>query len=143
MSFTVNPAEAQAMQEDEAQLLNAIVQTTRTTLGLLHQSSNIQRPTSPTIRMQGRLVYGLVGTQLRNELTPERLQMLLDVMQQPVSEGVDPKQYKGKTAAIEIRDAGIILFRQEQDSRITVNQFQQQQSQNHSQSQNRSPEIEL
>ncbi|BAU15910.1 hypothetical protein LEP3755_64760 (plasmid) [Leptolyngbya sp. NIES-3755] len=29
MVFTVNPAEAQAMQEDQAQLLSAIMQATR------------------------------------------------------------------------------------------------------------------
>jgi hypothetical protein len=133
MPFTVNPGETQAMQEDEVQLLHAISQTTRATLGLLKQSPAQQKPESPEIRMNGRMIYGAMGDgQIRNELTPEKLQGLLDSLQQPKTEGVDPKQYKGKTAAIEIRDAGIILFRQEKDSSITVNQFQHQQTQKQS-----------
>jgi hypothetical protein len=133
MPFTVNPGETQAMQEDQVQLMQAISQTARTTLGLLKQSPAQQKPESPEIRMNGRIVYGAMADgQIRNELTPERLQGLLDSLQQPKTEGVDPKQYKGKTAAIEIRDAGIILFRQEKDSSITVNQFQHQQTQKQS-----------
>jgi hypothetical protein len=133
MPFTVNPGETQAMQEDEVQLLHAISQTTRATLGLLKQSPAQQTPESPEIRMNGRMIYGAMADgQIRNELTPERLQGLLDSLQQPKTEGVDPKQYKGKTASIEIRDAGIILFRQEKDSSITVNQFQHQKTQKQS-----------
>jgi hypothetical protein len=133
MSFTVHPAEAQAMQEDTAQLLNAISQTTRTAIGLLKQPPPHQKPESPEIRMNGRIIYGAMANgQIRNELTPERLQGLLDAMQQPKSEGIDPKQYKGKTAAVEIHDAGIILFRQEKDSTVTVNQFQHQKTQKQS-----------
>jgi hypothetical protein len=133
MSFTVHPAEAQAMQEDTAQLLNAISQTTRTAIGLLKQPPAQQKPESPEIRMNGRIIYGAMADgQIRNELSPEKLQGLLDSLQQPKTEGVDPKQYKGRTAAIEIRDAGIILFRQEKDSTVTVNQFQHQQTQKQS-----------
>jgi hypothetical protein len=133
MPFTVNPGETQAMQEDQVQLMQAISQTARTTLGLLKQSPAQQKPESPEIRMNGRIVYGAMADgQIRNELTPERLQGLLDSLQQPKTEGVDPKYYKGKSAAIEIRDAGIILFRQEKDSSITVNQFQHQQTQKQS-----------
>jgi hypothetical protein len=133
MPFTVNPGETQAMQEDQVQLMQAISQTARTTLGLLKQSPAQQKPESPEIRMNGRIVYGAMADgQIRNELTPERLQGLLDSLQQPKTEGIDPKQYKGKTAAIEIRDAGIILFRQEKDSSITVNQFQHQKTQKQS-----------
>jgi hypothetical protein len=133
MPFTVNPGETQAMQEDQVQLMQAISQTARTALGLLKQSPAQQKPESPEIRMNGRMVYGAMADgQIRNELTPEKLQGLLDSLQQPKTEGVDPKQYKGKTAAIEIRDAGIILFRQEKDSSITVNQFQHQQTQKQS-----------
>jgi hypothetical protein len=133
MPFTVNPGETQAMQEDEVQLLHAISQTTRATLGLLKQSPAQQKPESPEIRMNGRMIYGAMADgQIRNELTPEKLQGLLDSLQQPKTQGVDPKQYKGKTAAIEIRDAGIILFRQEKDSSITVNQFQHQKTQKQS-----------
>jgi hypothetical protein len=133
MPFTVNPGETQAMQEDQVQLMHAISQTARTALGLLKQSPAQQKPESPEIRMNGRMVYGAMADgQIRNELTPEKLQGLLDSLQQPKTEGVDPKQYKGKTAAIEIRDAGIILFRQEKDSSITVNQFQHQKTQKQS-----------
>jgi hypothetical protein len=133
MPFTVNPGETQAMQEDQVQLMHAISQTARTALGLLKQSPAQQKPESPEIRMNGRAVYGAMADgQIRNELTPERLRGLLDSLQQPKTEGIDPKQYKGKTAAIEIRDAGIILFRQEKDSSITVNQFQHQKTQKQS-----------
>jgi hypothetical protein len=130
MQFTVNPAETQSMQEDEAQLLNAISQTARTAIALLQSPPAQPKPAAPEIRLNGRMIYGAMNSgQLRNELTPETLQGIFDVLQQPKTEGVDPKQYKGKTAAIEIRDAGIILFRQEKDSTITVNQFQQQKTQ--------------
>jgi hypothetical protein len=133
MSFTVNPGETQAMQEDQVQLMHAISQTARTALGLLKQSPAQQKPESPEIRMNGRMVYGAMADgQIRNELTPERLQGLLDSLQQPKTAGVDPKQYRGKTAAIELRDAGIILFRQEKDSTVTVNQFQHQKIQKQS-----------
>jgi hypothetical protein len=133
MPFTVNPGETQAMQEDQVQLMHAISQTARTALGLLKQSPAQQKPESPEIRMNGRMVYGAMADgQIRNELTPEKLRGLLDSLQQPKTEGVDPKQYRGKTAAIEIRDAGIILFRQEKDSSITVNQFQHQKTQKQS-----------
>jgi hypothetical protein len=133
MPFTVNPGETQAMQEDQVQLMHAISQTARTALGLLKQSPAQQKPESPEIRMNGRMIYGAMADgQIRNELTPEKLQGLLDSLQQPKTEGVDPKQYKGKTAAIEIRDAGIILFRQEKDNSITVNQFQHQKNQKQS-----------
>jgi hypothetical protein len=133
MPFTVNPGETQAMQEDEVQLLHAISQTTRATLGLLKPSPTQQKPESPEIWMNGRMIYGAMADgQIRNELTPEKLQGLLDSLQQPKTAGIEPKQYKGKTPAIEIRDAGIILFRQEKDSSITVNQFQHQKTQKQS-----------
>jgi hypothetical protein len=140
MPFTVNPGEAQAMQEDTAQLMQSISQTARTALGWLKQPPAQQKPESPEIRMNGRMVYGVMDSgQIRNELTPDRLQGLLDSLQQPKTEGVDPKRYKGKTAAVEIRDAGIILFRQEKDSSITVNQFQYEKSQ----AQKQSAEVEM
>jgi hypothetical protein len=133
MPFTVNPGETQAMQEDTVQLLHAISQTARSALSLLKQPPAQQKPESPEIRMNGRIVYGrMADGQIRNELTPERLQGLLDSLQQPQTEGINPKHYKGKTAAIEVRDAGIILFRQEKDSSITVNQFQQEKTQKQS-----------
>ena len=129
MPFTVHPAETQAMQEDETQLLNAIAQTTRSAIGLLRQTQpHAQpKPETPEIHMHGRPVYGAMANgQFRNELNAERLQMVLDALQQPVTEGIDPKRYKGKTPKVEIRDAGIILFRQEKDGAVTVNQFQHQ-----------------
>jgi hypothetical protein len=132
MSFTVHPAEAQAMQEDEAQLLSAIAHATRSTLSFLQQSkSQIQpKPESPKIHFNGRLIYGeMANGQFRNELTADRLRTISDGLQTPATEGIDPKRYKGKTAAIQIQDAGIILFRQEQDGVITVNQFQQENQQ--------------
>jgi hypothetical protein len=127
MSFTVHPAETQAMQEDETQLLHAIAQTTRSALGLLKTPPAQPQAESPEIRMNGRMIFGpIAGGQFRNELTAERLQGILDAMQQPPTEGVNPMHYKGKTPTLEIRDAGIILFRLEKDSIVSINQFQAQ-----------------
>ncbi len=142
MPFTVHPAETQAIQEDETQLLNAIAHTTRSAIGLLRQTQpTVQpKPAAPEIHMQGRQVYGAMANgQFRNELNAERLQTILDALQQPVTAGIDPKRYKGKTPNVEIRDAGIILFRQEKDGVVTVNQFQQQQLQSEQPTQPQQP----
>jgi hypothetical protein len=61
MPFTVNPGETQAMQEDQVQLMHAISQTVRTALGLLKASPAQQKPESPEIRMNGRMVYGAMN----------------------------------------------------------------------------------
>jgi hypothetical protein len=52
-----------------------------------------------------RLVYGRLadGTQ-RHELDANGLKVILDALQKPVTEGIDPEQYKNKVPAIEIRD---------------------------------------
>jgi hypothetical protein len=132
MSFPINPADTQAMQEDQAQLFSAISHTTRSAISFLQRSkSPIQtKPESPKIYMNGRLIYGTMANgQERNELTGERLRTILDALQTPAREGININRYKGQSAAIQICDVGIILFRQERDSVVTVNQFQQQQQQ--------------
>lgn len=135
MAFTVSPTEAQAMQEDQAQLLSAITQATRGMISALDSSRARQSDPPKTMRIQmgRRLIYGQMARgEFRNELTPDRLKTIFDALQRPVTEDVDPKKYQGKIPAIEIKDGNTVLFREESDGIITVNQiaFQiQQQSQ--------------
>jgi hypothetical protein len=135
MVFTISPQEAQAMQEDEAQLIGAIAQAARSVIALAMlrqpQSATAQVPETLRIQMGRRLVYGRLndGT-FRNELTPETLKAVFDAVQRLVAEGVDPGKYRGKIPAIEIRDGDNVLFREERDGTVTANaiQFQLEQS---------------
>ena len=133
MVLTVNPAEAQAMQEDEAQLLAAIVQVARGSLALLQSQPSSSPQPSDTLRIQmgRRIVYGQVGDRgFRNELNSDSLKTIFDAIQRPVTEGIDFSQYQGKVPAIEIREGERILFREERDGTITVNNIQIQLEQN-------------
>jgi hypothetical protein len=135
MVFTISPQEAQAMQEDEAQLIGAIAQAARSVIALAMlrqpQSATAQVPETMRIQMGRRVVYGRLndGT-FRNELTPETLKAVFDAVQRPVAEGTDLGKYRGKIPAIEIRDGDTVLFREERDGTVTVNaiQFQLEQS---------------
>lgn len=129
MTFLVSPQEAQAMQEDEAQLVAAIAQAARgaVALTLLRQAQLpvIQPPDTLQIRMGRRLVYGkLADGPFRNELDANTLKVISDALQRPVDEAADPAHYRGKVPAIEIRDGSTILFREERDGTVTVNQIQ-------------------
>jgi hypothetical protein len=133
MAFTVNPAEAQAMQEDVAQLMGAIAQVPRSLSTSIKfpqplqpaRSPQVEKPDTIQIRMGRRLVYGwMADGQFRNDLTPDRLKMLFEALQRPVTQGFDPDKYKGKIPAIEIRDGDQILFREERDGTVTVNQIE-------------------
>ncbi len=129
MTFLVSPQEAQAMQEDEAQLVAAIAQAARgaVALTLLRQAQLpvIQPPDTLRIQMGRRLVYGkLADGPFRNELNANTLKVISDALQRPVDETADPTQYRGKVPAIEIRDGSTILFREERDGTVTVNQIQ-------------------
>jgi hypothetical protein len=133
MAFTVNPAEAQAMQEDVAQLMSAIAQISRILAMSFKfpqpvkpaRSSQPEKPDTIQIRMGRRLVYGwMADGQFRNDLNPDRLKILFEALQRPVTRGVDPDKYKGKMSAIEIRDGDQILFREERDGTVTVNQIE-------------------
>jgi hypothetical protein len=131
MVFTVNPADAQAMQEDQTQLLGAIAQASRGILSALESSNSKpspERPQQPTgirIQMGRRVVYGqLARGSFRNELDSNRLKAIFDALQNPVTEGVNVEQYRNKTPNIEIRDGETVLFREERDGAVTVNQIQ-------------------
>ncbi len=127
MPFTISPAEAQAMQEDQAQLLVAITQATRGLVSLLNQppAPVVEPPETLRIQMGRRLVYGqLVHGQFRNELDADRMKAIFDAIQRPATEGIDPDKYRGKIPAIEIKDGETILFREERDGTVTVNQIQ-------------------
>lgn len=126
MVFTVNPTEAQAMQEDETQLLGAIAQATRGIINALEPSRTQQAEAPKTMRIQmgRRLVYGQMARgEFRNELTPDRLKTIFDALQRPASEDIDPNKYRGKIPAIEIKDGDTVLFREESDGVVTVNQI--------------------
>ena len=128
MPFTIRTEDALAMQEDEAQLLMAIGQVTQRLYATLHRQ--VQQPAVPIedslrIQMGRRVVYGTLadGTQ-RRELTPNTLKVIVDALQRPVTPDSDPKEYEGKVPNIEIRDQGQVLFREERDGTVTVNQIQ-------------------
>ncbi|WP_416671463.1 hypothetical protein [Egbenema bharatensis] len=127
MSLTINPADAQAIQEDEAQLLSAIIQATRGAVAFLNQPQTSTPEPAETIRIQmgRRLVYGqMANGQFRNELDANTMRTIFDAIQRPVSEGVDLAKYRGKIPAIEVRDGGTILFREERDGAVSVNAIQ-------------------
>ncbi|MEA5464062.1 hypothetical protein [Leptothoe sp. PORK10 BA2] len=128
MPFTIRTEDALAMQEDEAQLLMAIGQITQRLYATLQRQT--QQPPGPIedslrIQMGRRVVYGTLadGTQ-RRELTPNTLKVIVDALQRPVTPDSDPKEYEGKVPNIEIRDQGQVLFREERDGTVTVNQIQ-------------------
>ena len=128
MPFTIRTEDALAMQEDEAQLLMAIGQVTQRLYATLHrqtQQPNVPVEDSLRIQMGRRVVYGTLadGTQ-RRELTPNTLKVIVDALQRPVTPDSDPKGYEGKVPNIEIRDQGQVLFREERDGTVTVNQIQ-------------------
>jgi hypothetical protein len=130
MAFTVNPAEAQAMQEDVAQLMGAIAQVARSLAASIHLPQSIrspqpEKPETIQIRLGRRLVYGwMADGKFRNDLNPDRLKLLFEALQRPVMQGVDLDKYKGKMPAIEIRDGDQILFREERDGTVSVNQIE-------------------
>jgi hypothetical protein len=137
MSFTINPAEAQALQEDQAQLLGALAQATRGLLVALEPAHSPATASSETLRIQmgRRLVYGqLANGQFRNELAGDRLKTIFEALQRPATEGVDPKKYQGRIPAIEIREGSHLLFREESDGVVTVNQIQFQLQQDQTES---------
>lgn len=129
MVFMVNSAEAQALQEDEAQLMSAIIQATRSATGLLHTTPIPTPQPAEQLRVQmgRRVVYGqLADGPFRNELDSNSLKVIFDAIQQPVTEDADLNNYQGKVPAIEIRNGETILFREERDGTITVNEIQLQ-----------------
>ncbi len=128
MVLTINPADAQAIQEDEVQLLSAILQATRGAISFLNpppQQAAAEPPEAIHIQMGRRLVYGwLADGQFRNELDANKMQALFDEIQRPVAQDVDASNYKGKVPAIEIRDGDRVLFREERDGTVTANAIQ-------------------
>jgi hypothetical protein len=129
MVFIIRPDEAHAMIEDEAQLLGALAFAARgaVALAMMRRSQSLSDPPPDTFRIQmgRRLVFGRLNDgQFRNELNPESLKAIFDAVQRPVTEGIDPKRYRGKIPAIEIRDGNTVLFREERDGTVTVNAIQ-------------------
>jgi hypothetical protein len=123
----ISPQEAQAIQEDEVQLVLALTQVSQRLAMAFHQSPPLPQAGQDDLRIQlgQRVVYGqLADGTIRRELNPNSLKVILDAIQQPVTPGVDSEAYRGKVPAIEIRDRSTVLFREERDGVITVNQIQ-------------------
>jgi hypothetical protein len=127
--FVISPQEAQAIQEDEVQLVMALTQVSQRLAMTFKLSPPLPQTGQDDLRIQigQRVVYGqLADGTIRRELNPNSLKVILDAIQQPVTPGIDPDAYRGKVPAIEIRDRGTVLFREERDGVITVNQIQMQ-----------------
>lgn len=127
--FVISPQEAQAIQEDEMQLVVALAQVSQRLAMTFKPSLPPPQPGQDDLRIQlgQRVVYGqLADGTIRRELNSNSLKVILDAIQQPVTPGVDPEAYRSKVPVIEIRDRGTVLFREERDGVITVNQIQMQ-----------------
>ena len=136
MVLTVNPAEAQAMQEDTAQLLSAIAQAAKLAIATLSRSTD-PRAEDLKIQMGRRQAYGqMADGEFRNELDANARQVIFESLQRPAAAGVEASQYRGKVPAIEIREGDTLLFREERDGTVTVNAIELQLEQTVSQNQN-------
>ncbi len=86
------------------------------------------------IEMDRRIVYGRPSkAAFRNELSPQQMQRLLEAFQQPLTKEADFPAYQGTVPGIEVKLGDEVLFRQERNSVVTVNQFQQQFEQHNTQ----------
>ena len=133
---TVSPSDADAAQRQVDQLFGILQQLLHDTMQWLAARNQQSQKQEEVLRIwmgNGkddrilRQVYGpMANGKTRNDLTPERLRTLLNALQQPVAEGIDPAQYAKQKPAIEIKIDDVTLFRQERDGIVTVNQIQQQ-----------------
>ena len=128
MPFTIRPDAAQAMQEDEAQLISAIAQVAQRVPAVLRATSNNvdsnARSDSLRIKMGRRLVYGqLADGPFRHELDANSLKVIADALQRPASVDFDPAKYERKVPAIEIFQGDVLLFREERDGTVTTNEI--------------------
>jgi hypothetical protein len=129
MPFTIRPDAAQAMQEDEAQLISAIAQVAQRVPAILklaaNNSASNARGDSLRIKMGRRLVYGqLADGPFRHELDANSLKVISDALQRPVTPDINPEKYANKVPAIEIFQGDILLFREERDGTVTTNEIQ-------------------
>jgi hypothetical protein len=129
MPFTIRPDAAQAMQEDEAQLISAIAQVAQRVPAILklaaNNSASNARGDSLRIKLGRRLVYGqLADGPFRHELDANSLKVIADALQRPVPPDIDPAKYVNKVPAIEIFQGDILLFREERDGTVTTNEIQ-------------------
>lgn len=128
----VNASDAQAFQEDLAKVLEEVASTGRRAVARITQILNRdkQQPqpevAKEDLRIQKgrRVVYGETNRGFRNDLAPEDLKSMLQGIRQPVAEGANPENYKNKVPRFEIRLGDEVLFRQERDGVVTVNELQ-------------------
>lgn len=132
MPFVMSAQEAQAIQEDEVQLVMALAQMSQRVPMVLHRllpkaPSHSAQPEGLRIFLGRRLVYGtLVDGTFRRELDRNGARVILDAIQKNVTESTEAGSYRGQVPAIEIYDGESLLFREERDGTVTVNQIQLQ-----------------
>jgi hypothetical protein len=143
---TISSSEADATQHQVDRLFGILQQTLNDTIQWIASRKPQQTDKEEILRIwmgngkDGRIlrqVYGpLANGENRNDLTPERLRSILDALQEPATEGIDPTLYAKRKPAIEIKIGDTTLFRQERDGVVTVNQIQlQRQNQKESEQQ--------
>lgn len=131
----VNSSEVQAVPEELAKILEEIAHAGRRVSAKVAQSLHQEKqqhlpdPRKEDLRIQmgRRVVYGQTVRGFRHELTPELLQTLAQAIRQPVSEEINPEAYKNRVPRIEIKLGEQVLFRQERDGVVTINELQQEQ----------------
>jgi hypothetical protein len=131
----VNSSEVQVVPEELAKILEEIAHAGRRVSAKVAQSLHQEkqqhvpdtRKEDLRIQMGRRVVYGQTVRGFRHEITPELLQTLAQAIQQPVSEEISPDAYKNRVPRIEIKLGEQVLFRQERDGVVTVNELQQEQ----------------
>ena len=147
MIFTISPADAQAIQESELQLLMAIAQATKG-MAIALQTRQPVQTTEPLqaengatpnphhdfrIQIGRRLVYGQMARgDFRNTIDKATHKAILEAIQRPETPDIDRSQYQKKIPAIEIKQGQEVVFREERDGTISVNHIQFELSQEQS-----------
>lgn len=129
----VNAGDAQGLQDSFAKVLEEIADAARRAITRMassrSQESQRQLPKPEVdnqdlrIQMGRRVIYGETNKGFRNELTPEDLQNLAQALRQPVTEGANLEDYKNKIPRVQIKLGDEVLFRQERDGVVTVNEL--------------------
>ena len=105
-----------------------------------------QRQDYLRVSLGRRIVYGkLVRGEVRRELDGDRARLLVAALQKPAQPQASERGYNPKRVpGIEIKAGKTVLFRQERDGQVTVNQIQLSQGQTHQEEQSfqSSPEVD-
>ena len=130
----VTSGDAEALQASFAKILESLAEAARRVVAKTAQSLNQenQQKQPPQeidkdqlrVQMGQRVIYGQTKRGFRNEITAERLQTLAEAIRQPVTEGASFENYKNRVPRVEVKLGDEVLFRQERDGVVTVNQLQ-------------------